>query len=841
MSKSKSLIDVFSSKYSKLLFFNFHLPLQREKIYNFLTSIEPDRPRIAILRGEHGIGRSYFLDASIYYAQLMRPELKIQMTKLDLGGLEERSDSLIKYADHYFGKYQNSMSHEIIDEMLKVANEIERPNIVDAIQISLLPWLQISVKELRKWLSFKDEIHRAPRRRVREQFHRTIAKLCEDRRLIMHIADTTQLRFPLDRWLRHEIKINPELLVVFSSAHEEFFDHIIRDYDVLELCFVPIERNQIELCMENSFSPNAFPIELYDALWRYSLGYPKELAIKIKDLIEEDLIVQDNKGMWRLINDDIHSQALAEQFSIAFFEPFERSFEGLSEENKAVFLDFLCLVALCGPAAPTNLILSFLGIEEKKMDTFVDMIEERLMYADPPWLIDYEYSHPSFDAFQNTSICGFANSICYQIILRLFSEKERKLYATKFSSYIEKRMPPYTWGAAKLYAELKKHAERPAESEKFHYLLHWWTEQELLTELREELIECMEKGFLEPKILWGVLKNAKELWSPHRLLTLIEAYSSQPDGVPFDMLTEFLIERAVTLLDTGNFTRAIMDIDQLIDSNTWNERLFGYLYHLKGVCETELARYENAIRNLKYALKIREKIFGPEHPNVAETLNAMALVLRNQRKRELEQAKKYLVRALNIHKKTFGPEHPEVATSLNNLGLVLSDLGEWEQAREHYQRALNIRENLLRPGHPKVATSLNNLGLILRNFGELEQAKKYLVRALNINEKTFGPEHPEVAISLNNIGFLLRDLGEWEQAREHYQRALNICEKNLGHDHPNLGIIHNNIGGILLTLGEWEQAREHYQRALNICEKSFGHDHPYTLEVIEGLRRTWNH
>ena len=58
-----------------------------------------------------------------------------------------------------------------------------------------------------------------------------------------------------------------------------------------------------------------------------------------------------------------------------------------------------------------------------------------------------------------------------------------------------------------------------------------------------------------------------------------------------------------------------------------------------------------------------------------------------------------------------GPDHPDVATSLNNLGLVPKEgQGDLAGARAHLERALKIREATLGPEHPDVAQSLNNLG-----------------------------------------------------------------------------------------------------------------------------------
>ena len=57
-------------------------------------------------------------------------------------------------------------------------------------------------------------------------------------------------------------------------------------------------------------------------------------------------------------------------------------------------------------------------------------------------------------------------------------------------------------------------------------------------------------------------------------------------------------------------------------------------------------------------------------------------------------------RALAIEEKALGPEHPDVATSLNNLAELYRDQGKYGEAEPLYQRALAIDEKALGPDHP---------------------------------------------------------------------------------------------------------------------------------------------
>ncbi|WP_300463648.1 tetratricopeptide repeat protein, partial [Desulfobacula sp.] len=70
-----------------------------------------------------------------------------------------------------------------------------------------------------------------------------------------------------------------------------------------------------------------------------------------------------------------------------------------------------------------------------------------------------------------------------------------------------------------------------------------------------------------------------------------------------------------------------------------------------------------------------------------------------------------------------GPDHPDVATTLNNLAGLYESQGKYEEAEPLYTRALKIIETVLGPDHPSVATTLNNLAGLYRSQGKYEEAE----------------------------------------------------------------------------------------------------------------------
>src|SRR5262245_59053042 len=73
--------------------------------------------------------------------------------------------------------------------------------------------------------------------------------------------------------------------------------------------------------------------------------------------------------------------------------------------------------------------------------------------------------------------------------------------------------------------------------------------------------------------------------------------------------------------------------------------------------------------------------------------------------------------ALAIREKALGPDHPETAKSLNALATLYSEIGAYARAEPLYRRALAIREKTLGPEHPDTAESLNDLAVLYRAAG----------------------------------------------------------------------------------------------------------------------------
>jgi len=174
-------------------------------------------------------------------------------------------------------------------------------------------------------------------------------------------------------------------------------------------------------------------------------------------------------------------------------------------------------------------------------------------------------------------------------------------------------------------------------------------------------------------------------------------------------------------------------------------------------CEATVGQYAQAERHYRSLLTLRQRRYGPEHVEVASSLNNLADVLESQG--QYAEAETLFQKALAMRQKLLGPEHPDVASSLNNLASVLYHQGRYAEAERLYQKALALFQKLLGTQHPHVALSLSNLANFYLGWGRLAQALPFLRQAASIREAQL-----RTTVSETRMQALLDTLREEEDA-----------------------------------------------------------------------------
>ncbi|WP_394840422.1 serine/threonine-protein kinase [Pendulispora rubella] len=250
--------------------------------------------------------------------------------------------------------------------------------------------------------------------------------------------------------------------------------------------------------------------------------------------------------------------------------------------------------------------------------------------------------------------------------------------------------------------------------------------------------------------------------------------------------------------------------DDAVEANLWTSL---------GKVAFQQGKYEDARALHAKALATRERKFGPEHMDVAVSLQAMAIAL-GSLGRAGEEIPLY-ERALAIRENVFGPEHPAVAETLNTLAIHREDRGDYEQAVTLYQRALTIRLRAHGPEHTRVAYILNNLGSVYRLLHRYRDAEASLNRARAIFEKVFGRDDPKMSELLIEIARIMTEEGRYDESQRTLENAFSIHQKSGAVDHPTEARLQMTLGELLFAQSRYERAATAYQRALAIGEKRF--------------------
>ena len=107
--------------------------------------------------------------------------------------------------------------------------------------------------------------------------------------------------------------------------------------------------------------------------------------------------------------------------------------------------------------------------------------------------------------------------------------------------------------------------------------------------------------------------------------------------------------------------------------------VFSQVYRNRGL-------FNDALKLVTKSLEMKEIIYGPNHPSIAESLETQANIHYHQC--NFNDAEEILYRSLRIQKDAFGENHPDVGNTLQKLGYTHLAMGEYNEALNYFQQSL---------------------------------------------------------------------------------------------------------------------------------------------------------
>jgi serine/threonine-protein kinase len=152
-------------------------------------------------------------------------------------------------------------------------------------------------------------------------------------------------------------------------------------------------------------------------------------------------------------------------------------------------------------------------------------------------------------------------------------------------------------------------------------------------------------------------------------------------------------------------------------------------------------------------------------------------------KGNLAEAKALFEKIIPLKEKTLGPDHPDLAYTLDDLGWVLSELGHPEQSIALHDRAISILVNHSDPSNPVIANAYGNKGDSLRKVGRYADAEQSFARAMEILEAS-DDKTPYLATTLTGIGEAKLAQNQPAAAIPYLERALETYAQFPGSGAP---------------------------------------------------------
>lgn len=105
---------------------------------------------------------------------------------------------------------------------------------------------------------------------------------------------------------------------------------------------------------------------------------------------------------------------------------------------------------------------------------------------------------------------------------------------------------------------------------------------------------------------------------------------------------------------------------------------------------------------------------------------------------EVQEAEALYRRAIDVRKDWLGVSHPEMASSLNGLALILKRKKSYKESERIYRMAVNISERNHGAWHPSVGTSMHELAELLDRQEKYAEAEPLYRRSLEVGTVNHG-------------------------------------------------------------------------------------------------------
>lgn len=194
--------------------------------------------------------------------------------------------------------------------------------------------------------------------------------------------------------------------------------------------------------------------------------------------------------------------------------------------------------------------------------------------------------------------------------------------------------------------------------------------------------------------------------------------------------------------------------------------------------QMEQSRYPEAEQTLSQILQTEKAESRPDGVRVAKCYQKLgALRLKTGRDGEAMEAFRW---AAEQAERVFGPGHPETAQSLGDLGALLRRHGDHAGAQQCLRRALDIHREAAGLDSREATDGLYQLASSLEESGDLDGAAGEFERLLTLRARQVGVNPLENAQTQVRLAALYLKARRTGPAKELLNHAISVLERNGG-------------------------------------------------------------
>lgn len=270
----------------------------------------------------------------------------------------------------------------------------------------------------------------------------------------------------------------------------------------------------------------------------------------------------------------------------------------------------------------------------------------------------------------------------------------------------------------------------------------------------------------------------------------------------------------------GSYDRSIQVLNEAVKIESAPGRPAADLVNaLSALAETNYSAGHYPVADSLYrrVLEMHRKMYGEQHPSVADDLGNIAAI--QQDLGFYPEAEKFDRQALDISQVYYGKEHPKTAIYLTMLGRALEFENKFDESDAALNQALAIQERVYGPVHGSVAETLNELGSNKSQRNDMDGAIVIFRRVVEIYRSVYGDHHYFVAIALANVASQYMDKHDYASAEPIFRDVIRRLTEVLPPDNMNTGIARIKLGRVLLRQNRFAEAEEQTHGGFDILSK----------------------